>query len=67
MNRLKKVLSLILAAAMLFSIAAMVTGCGEEPVPTEKPTDSGSSETGSYSITIKTAGGMPMADIAAYV
>lgn len=67
MNRLKKVLSLILAAAMLLSIAAMVTGCGEEPAATEAPTDSVSSETGSYSVTIKTAGGMPMAGVAAYV
>ena len=65
MNRLKKVLSLILAAAMLLSIAAMVTGCGEEPAATEAPTDSVSSETGSYSVTIKTAGGMPMAGVAA--
>ena len=67
MNRLKKVLSLILAAAMLLSVAAMVVGCGEEPVATEKPTDPVSTETGSYSVTIKTAGGMPMAEIAAYV
>ena len=67
MKRVKKVLSLILAAAMLFSVAAMITGCGEEPEVTEKPTDPVSGETGSYSVTIKTAGGMPMAEIAVYV
>ena len=67
MNRLKKALSLLLAAALLLSLAAMATGCGKDPAGNEEPTDPVGGETGSYSITIKTAGGMPMAGVAAYV
>lgn len=67
MNRLKKVLSLLLAAALLLSLAAMATGCGKDPAGNENSTDPASGETGSYSVSIKTAGGMPMAGVAAYV
>lgn len=67
MNRFRKVLSIALVAAMLFSMASLFTGCGKDPAGTDNPTDPASGDTVAYSVTIKTAGGMPMAGIAAYV
>ena len=67
MNIFRKVLSIALVAAMLFSMASLFTGCGKDPAGTDNPTDPASGDTVAYSVTIKTAGGMPMAGIAAYV
>ena len=68
MNRMKKVLSLILAAAMLLSLAAMITGCKENPSGNTDSTEPGQAgESGVYTVTIKTAGGMPMKGVAAYI
>ena len=69
MNRMKKLLSLVLAAAMVLSLAAMITGCKANTDGTQDtttlPTQNG--ETSVYTVSVKTAGGMPMAGSAAYV
>lgn len=67
MSKTKRLLSLILAAAMVFSLAAMVTGCKKDPATSGDSTAPSVGETDGYSVTIKTAGGMPMTGIAAYV
>lgn len=68
MNRMKKLLSLVIAAALILSLAVMISGCQKPPVETPdgtEETDSG--QTGKYTISVETAGGMPMSEIVAYV
>lgn len=70
MNNLKKLLSLILVAALVFSLAAMVTGCKKDPDGTIDNTADGGGNadvSGKYTVTVTTAGGMPMAGVAAYI
>ena len=63
----KKLLSLLLAGAMLLSMASVFTGCGKDPAGNENPTDPVNGESGSYTVSVKTAGGMPMSGVAAYI
>ena len=63
----KKLLSLLLAGAMLLSMASVFTGCGKDPAGNENPTDPVDGESGSYTVSVKTAGGMPMSGVAAYI
>ena len=67
MRKVKRLLSLILAAVMLFSLAAMVTGCKKDPDSSGDSTARTDGATESYSVTLQTAGGMPMAGAAVYV
>lgn len=67
MNRMKKMLALVLAVAMMLSLASMVTGCKKDPAASDDPTVPSNGETESRNITVKTAGGMPMTGIAAYI
>ena len=70
MNKMKKLLSLLLVAALIVSLGAMVSGCDKNPGGNTDATGEAGSETGAagkYTVTIKTAGGMPMVGIAAYV
>ena len=62
MNTFKKILSLLLACAMLLTLAACGSG-GEEPAATE----AGSAENGSYSVHVESIGGMDMAEVEVYI
>ncbi len=67
MKKLSKVLCLLLALSMMLSMAA----CGENTDATN-PTNtttgvSGSGDKGTYIVTVKTEGGMPLADIGVYI
>lgn len=65
--KLKKLLSLLLAVTMLVS---MFAGCDQSKSPADSTNPSGSvstGETGSYSVSVKTAGGMVLEDVTAYV
>lgn len=68
MKNLSKVLSLLLALSMIFSMAA----CGEEntgttPGTTTTPSGSQNTERGTYIVTVKTEGGMALKDIGVYI
>ena len=66
MNSFKKMMSLVLVAVLMLSVVSLFAGC-KDPVASQDPTDPTSGETGGYTVTVKTAGGMPMVGIAAYV
>ena len=61
MNRIKKLLALLLAAVMVFSMAA----CGGNAGTTE--TEAVSAEAGTYTVSVKSAGGMALEGIAVYI
>ena len=70
MKKLSKVLCLLLALAMVLSMAA----CGENNDGTNasadngtKPGDVGETERGTYIVTVKTEGGMALKDIGVYI
>ena len=65
MSNIKKLLSLILAVAMVLSMAAALTGCGSEETPEE--TTTGDAANRGYSVNVTTMGGMAMAGIDVYV
>lgn len=75
MNNFKKMLSMILAFAMVLSIVAMMTACDKtgDQNPTDSgattgpSSDSGNTKTGTYSVTVKSVGGLPLAGIDVYV
>ena len=83
MNRFKKALSFILALVMVFSVAAMMSGCDGSDEEGEKKKDSdstsatdgtsgdsqnpGSNETRVYTVNIKTMGGMKMEGVDVYI
>lgn len=62
MKNFKKMLSLILAFAMVLTMAA----CGGNEAAPETEA-AASSESASYSVSVKTAGGMPMAGVDLYI
>ena len=66
MYSFKKMMSLVLVAVLMLSVVSLFAGC-KDPVASQDPTDPTSGETGGYTVTVKTAGGMPMVGIAAYV
>ena len=67
MKNFKRVMSLLLAAVMMLSVMA---GCSDTDKPDDSTSPSGSvstGETGNYSVTVKTRGGMIMKGVTAYV
>ena len=66
MNKFKKLLSLILACAMILSMATMMTGCGSEENTAETPANADSAET-TYTVTVTSMGGMALAGVDVYV
>lgn len=62
----KRVLSLLLAATLLLSLAGCHDGPtdGSTPAPSQQP---GGDEKVTYTVTVKTAGGMPMAGLDVYI
>jgi len=66
MKNLKKLLSAVLVLAMLLSMAAAMSGCSDEPTPTET-TGAAEETTGTYQISVKSAGGLPLAGADVYV
>lgn len=62
MNKMKRLLAVILAVASVLSMCAVLGGCKKGGSGADA-----SGEAGSYSVTVKTAGGMPMEGIAVYV
>lgn len=70
MNTFKKIMSLLLAVAMVLSMAAMITGCDDKNDPTDPSDATGGGsvgENGNYVVTLKTMGGMAMSDINVYI
>ena len=65
MSKMKKILCTLLVLAMAFSMVAMLGGCGKEGGSTEDTGVSG--ESGTYTVSVKTQGGMPMAGLDVYV
>lgn len=66
MKKFNKVLSFLLAMIMVFAMVA----CGEDTPTTPNTTPSGSKPSGSnsnYVVTVKSIGGMPMADLDVYI
>ena len=64
MKNLKKLLSVILVVAMVLSMSAMFSGCGQE-TPEETTGEAGG--VGTYNVTVKTAGGMAMEGLDVYI
>ena len=66
MNRFKKSLSLLLALAMVVSMAAAMAGCGntDQPEGTDAAVSGGDV---TYSVSVHSAGGMALEDIDVYV
>ena len=65
MNNFKKLLSLILACAMILSMAAALAGCGSEETPAES--ESGEASTAYYSVNVTSMGGMVLPGVDVYV
>ena len=61
MNAMKRMLSMLLAMAMLLSLAA----CGGAEAPAE--TEAVSGETGTYTVSVKSAGGMKLEGVDVYI
>ena len=62
MNAFKKILSVLLVAVMLVSVLA---GCNGDDTDSTQPTGNGVA--GTYTVTVKTAGGLPMSELDIYV
>lgn len=63
MSKMKKILALVLSVATVLSMCAMLTAC-------KKNTDAGnagSAEAGKYTVTVKSAGGLPLENVAVSV
>ena len=70
MNNFKKMLSLILAVAMVLSMLAMISGCTDKTDATDPSDSTGGNvngASGTYTVNVKTIGGMAMADINVYI
>ena len=61
MNKFKKILSMVLAFAMMLSMAA----CGGNEAAPE--TEAAAGETGTYYVSVQSAGGMPLAGVDIYL
>ncbi len=66
MKKLSKVLSVLLVLSMLLSMAACGEDSNGETVGTTTPGED-NTERGTYIVTVKTEGGMPLQDIGVYV
>ena len=71
MKTFKKLLSLLLALAMVLSLAAMITGCkkdnGNDDPAGQTTGSANNGETGTYHVSVKTNGGMPLKGVAVYI
>ncbi len=68
MKTCKRMLSGLLALAMLLSMAAVMTGCGGNGTAAQETTAAAQSgEMGNYTVTIETKGGMAMSELDVYV
>ena len=70
MKNLKKLLSAVLAVAMVLSMVAVLAGCSNEESPntgSDATQPGANGETAVYSINVKSIGGMPMSDLDVYV
>lgn len=68
MNKMKRMLSALLVIAMVFSMAAVMAGCGGDSGSTDGTTVSGEAgETFSYSVTVKSAGGLVLSGVDVYI
>ena len=65
MKNLKKLLSLLLAVAMVLSVTAMLSACGDED--TEETTGEAVGADATYNVSVTTAGGMAMEGLDLYV
>ncbi len=63
MNTLKRMLSVLLALAMVLAMA----GCGNEDTTTQETTGAASAEQAAYSVSVRTKGGMAMGGLDIYV
>lgn len=67
MRKMKKMLSLLLVFAMVLSMAAAMTGCGEKETPDSTTAAVGSTQTGTYRVSVKSAGGLALAGVDVYI
>lgn len=77
MTNMKKMISMLLVAAMVCSLFAMVTGCksdegnggdaSDATTAASDATGNDSGKTGTYQVTVKTVGGMALEGVAVYV
>lgn len=66
MDKFKRFLSIILVFTMVLSMAAAMAGCGKDG-DTEESTMNENAADGTYSVTVKTKGGMAMASVDVYI
>ena len=64
MMNAKKLFALLLAVALVFALSAVLTGCGKEE---QTDVQSGGGKTATYTVTVKSAGGMPLEKVAVSV
>ena len=70
MKNWKKILTVLLAVALLASMCSMLSSCKDKNPDSEvtvDPEDLAAAGNGTYIISVKTAGGMPMTGLAVYV
>ncbi len=70
MRKTKRVLSLLLAFVMLFALAVQLVACGGSSSTDETTGDEGGTDTptnATYSVVLKTAGGMALSDVLVYI
>ncbi|MBE6959109.1 MAG: redoxin domain-containing protein [Ruminococcaceae bacterium] len=69
MKKTKQILSMILAVAIMLSMASMLFGCDNSETPDEgtQPTTGNSGAVKTYLVNVQTAGGMPMAGLDVYI
>ncbi len=70
MKNWKKILTVVLALALLVSMTSMLSSCKDKNPDSEvvvDPEDLAAAGNGTYVISVKTAGGMPMSGLAVYV
>ena len=69
MNRLKKLMSVLLVLAITLSMTASLAGCtgGSDDNNTETTAGQGSADNGTYNVLVQSAAGMPMEGIDVYI
>ena len=70
MKNWKKILTVVLALALLVSMTSMLSSCKDKNPDSDvvvDPEDLEAAGNGTYVISVKTAGGMPLTGLAVYV
>ena len=67
MKNVKKLLSLLLALALVLSMSAMLAACGKDKTPEQVPTEPAENANTTYKVNVVTAGGMAMEGLDVYV